>query len=138
MIEDRGAKMVEFKAVIADVKNGKTYQTVVSGQHANRLMGMKINDEFDGLFVSLPGYKLKITGGSDKDGFPMRRDLPGQQRKKIVMSGGVGFHPVNEGQRRRKYVRGNTISADIVQINLKVTSYGPRPIEEQFKQEESE
>jgi small subunit ribosomal protein S6e len=130
--------MVEFKAVIADVKNGKSYQTMVSGQHANRLMGMKIGDEFDGLFVSLPGYKMKITGGSDKDGFPMRNDLPGQQRKKVVLSGGVGFHPNNEGQRRRKYVRGNTISADIVQINLTVTSYGPRPIEEQLKQEESE
>ena len=48
--------MVEFKAIIADVKDGKSYQTVVSGQHANRLMGMKIGDEFDGLFVSLPGY----------------------------------------------------------------------------------
>lgn len=130
--------MVEFKAVIADVKNGKSYQTMVSGQHANRLMGMKIGDEFDGLFVSLPGYKLKITGGSDKDGYPMRGDLPGQQRKKIVLSGGVGFHPKMDGQRRRKYVRGNTISADIVQINLTVTSYGPRQIEDQLKQEESE
>ncbi|MGA1866207.1 MAG: 30S ribosomal protein S6e [Thermoplasmatota archaeon] len=130
--------MVEFKAVIADVKNGRTYQTMVSGQHANRLIGMKIGDEFDGLFVSLPGYKLRITGGSDKDGFPMRRDLPSQQRKKIVLSGGVGFHPVSDGQRRRKYVRGNTISADIVQINLKVTSFGPRPIEEQIKQGENQ
>ena len=130
--------MVEFKAVIADVKNGKSYQMMVSGQHANRLMGMKIGDEFDGLFVSLPGYKMKITGGSDKDGFPMRNDLPGQQRKKVVLSGGIGFHPKTDGQRRRKYVRGNTISADIVQINLTVTSYGPRPIEEQLKQEESE
>ncbi|MBN1539150.1 MAG: 30S ribosomal protein S6e [Candidatus Thermoplasmatota archaeon] len=129
--------MVEFKAVIADVKNGRTYQTMVSGQHANRLIGMKIGDEFDGLFVSLPGYKLRITGGSDKDGFPMRRDLPGQQRKKIVLSGGVGFHPASDGQRRRKYVRGGTISADIVQINLKVTSFGPRPIEEQIKQGEN-
>ncbi len=130
--------MIEFKAVIGDVKNGKTFQTVVSGQHANRLMGMKIGDEFDGLFVSLPGYKLMITGGSDKDGFPMRKDLPGQQRKKIVLSGGQGFHPSTEGQRKRKYIRGNTISADTIQINLKVTSYGPRPIDDQFKQEESE
>jgi small subunit ribosomal protein S6e len=128
--------MVEFKAVIADTKNGKSFNTVVSGQHANRLLGMKIGDEFDGLFVSLPGYKLKITGGSDKDGFPMRRDLPGQQRKKVVLAGGVGFHPQNDGQRRRKHLRGNTISADIIQINMKVTSYGPRPIEEQLKQEE--
>ena len=129
--------MVEFKAVIGDTKHGKTYNTTVSGQHANRLLGMKIGDEFDGLFVSLPGYKLKITGGSDKDGFPMRRDLPGQSRKKIVLSGGTGFHPVMDGMRRRKFVRGNTISADIVQINIAVTSFGPRPIEEQLKQEET-
>lgn len=128
--------MVEFKAVIADTKNGRSYNTVVTGQHANRLLGMKIGDEFDGLFVSLPGYKLRITGGSDKDGFPMRGDLPGQQRKKVVLSGGVGFHPTTKGQRRRKQLRGNTISADIVQINMKVTSFGPRPIEEQLKQEE--
>ena len=128
--------MVEFKAVIADTKNGKSFNTVVSGQHANRLLGMKIGDEFDGLFVSLPGYKLKITGGSDKDGFPMRRDLPGQQRKKVVLSGGTGFHPDTNGQRKRKQLRGNTISADIVQVNMSVTSFGPRSIEEQLKQEE--
>jgi small subunit ribosomal protein S6e len=129
--------MVEFKAVIADTKHGKTYNATVGGQHANRLLGMKIGDEFDGLFVSLPGYKLKITGGSDKDGFPMRRDLPGQSRKKIVLSGGTGYHPDMDGKRRRKFVRGSTISADIVQINMAVTSFGPRPIEEQLKQEET-
>lgn len=128
--------MVEFKAVIADPKNGKTFNAVVSGQHANRLLGMKIGDEFDGLFVSLPGYKLMITGGSDKDGFPMRKDLPGQQRKKVVLAGGVGFNPDYEGQRRRKQLRGNTISADIVQVNMKVTSHGPRPIDEQLQQQE--
>ena len=129
--------MVEFKAVIADVKNGTTYNAMVTGQHANRLLGMKIGDEFDGLFVSLPGYKLMITGGSDKDGFPMRSDLPGQKRKKVMLSGGRGFHPRMGGQRRRKFVRGSTVSADIVQLNMKVTSYGPRAIEEQLKQEES-
>ncbi len=128
--------MVEFKAVISDTKSGKSFNIIVSGQHANRLLGMKIGDEFDGLFVSLPGYKLMITGGSDKDGFPMRVDLPGQQRKKVVLSGGVGFHSVTNGQRKRKQLRGNTISADIVQVNMKVTSFGPRSIDEQLKQEE--
>ncbi len=129
--------MVEFKAVIADVKSGKTYNAQVSGQHANRLLGMKIGDEFDGLFVSLPGYKLKITGGSDKDGFPMRNDLPGQQRKRVLLSEGLGYHPTHEGQRKRKTIRGNTISSEIVQVNMKVTSFGPRPIEDQLKQGET-
>ena len=128
--------MVEFKAVIGDPKTGKTYQKTISGQYANRLLGMKIGDEFDGIFVSLPGYKLKITGGSDKDGTPMRPDLPGTGRRKLLLTGGVGFHPTKKGERRRKMVRGNTISADIVQINMVVVSHGARPIEELFKEEE--
>ena len=60
--------MVEFKAVINDVKTGKSYQMDVSGHHANSLIGKKIGDVVDGIFVSLPGYKLTISGGSDKDG----------------------------------------------------------------------
>ena len=128
--------MVEFKAVIGDPKTGKTYQKTVTGQYANRLLGMKIGDVFDGIFVSLPGYKLKITGGSDKDGTPMRPDLPGTGRRKLLLSGGVGFHPRKKGERRRKMVRGNTISAEIVQINMMVVSHGARPIEELLKEEE--
>ena len=73
--------MVEFKAVINDVKTGKSYQMDVSGHHANSLIGKKIGDVVDGIFVSLPGYKLTISGGSDKDGVPMRSDLPGGKRK---------------------------------------------------------
>ena len=54
--------MVEFKAVINDVKTGKSYQVAVAGHHANSLIGKKIGDVVDGIFVSLPGYKLTIAG----------------------------------------------------------------------------
>jgi small subunit ribosomal protein S6e len=37
-----------------------------------------------------------------------------------------------EGQRRRKAIRGNEITADFVQINAKVTGYGEKPLEEYF------
>lgn len=57
--------MVEFEVVISDPKNGKSYQTKVEGHHANSLIGKRINDEVDGIFVNLPGYKLRISGGSD-------------------------------------------------------------------------
>jgi len=62
--------MVEFKVVVNDVKNGKSYQIPVSGAHANSLIGKKIGEEVDGIFVSLPGYKLQITGGTDKEYIP--------------------------------------------------------------------
>ncbi|RLF37855.1 MAG: 30S ribosomal protein S6e [Thermoplasmata archaeon] len=122
--------MVEFKVVVNDVKQGKSYQIPVSGHHANALIGKKIGEEVDGIFVSLPGYKLVITGGTDKDGFPMRPDLPGMGKRRLLLSGGVGFRPRRKGERKKKMVRGNTISKDIVQINMKVVKYGAKSIEE--------
>jgi small subunit ribosomal protein S6e len=125
--------MVEFKAIIADPKSGKTYQTTVAGHHANSLIGKKIGDEFDGIFVSLPGYKLVLTGGSDKDGFPMRRDIHGMKRRKALLSKGIGFKPDRLGARRRKSICGDTISPDIIQVNMKITSYGSKSIEDVLK-----
>ena len=124
--------MVEFKAVISDPKSGKTYSRTIAGHYASALIGKKIGDEVDGLFVNLPGYKLKITGGSDKDGFPMRHDVPGPRRRNVLVSGGIGFHPVRRGLRKRKNLRGNTISGDILQLNLKITQKGPKSIEDAF------
>ncbi len=126
--------MVDFKAVINDPKTGKSYSRAISGQLANALLGKKIGDEVDGLFVQLPGYKLIITGGSDKDGFPMRPDLPGPRRRAVLVSGGVGYHPDRKGKRRRKALRGNTISPDVLQVNLKITQRGPKTIEDAWQE----
>ena len=124
--------MAEFKAVIADPKSGKTYKRDIAGQFANALVGRKLGEEIDGLFAGLPGFKLVITGGSDKDGFPMRRDIPGPRRRRILLSGGVGFRPPRSGMRKKKTVRGNTISPDTLQLNLKITVRGPKSIEDAF------
>jgi small subunit ribosomal protein S6e len=128
--------LAEFKAVINDPKDGKSYQAPVSGHHANSLIGKKIGDVIDGIFVGLPGYKLQITGGSDKDGFPMRKDLPGPRRKKLLVSKSTGFNPSEGGLRRKKNMRGNTIAPDTLQVNLKVTSHGMKPVAELIKKEE--
>ena len=128
--------MADFRAVVSDPKDGKSYQVPVSGHHANSLIGKKIGDIVDGIFVGMPGYKLQITGGSDKDGFPMRSDLPGPRRKKLLMSKSTGFNSKKSGLRRRKNVRGNSISPDTLQINLKVTQHGMKPVGDLVKKEE--
>lgn len=122
--------MVEFKAVINDVKSGKSYQVPVAGHHANSLIGKKIGDVVDGIFVGLPSYKLTIRGGSDKDGLPMRSDLPGSRRKKILLTNSVGFNSTEPGLRRRKNIRGNTVGPETVQINMIISHEGSKPIEE--------
>lgn len=110
-------KMV-FKICINEPKAKKSWQIE---KEVPSLIGLKIGDKFDGAVLGLSGFTLQITGGSDKDGFPMRYDLQGTARKKALMSDGPGFRPTEKGLRRRKYVRGNSISADIIQVNCKIT-----------------
>jgi small subunit ribosomal protein S6e len=124
--------MASFKFVISDPETRKSYQSEVDQTKAAGLIGKKINDEFDGDLLGLSGYTLKITGGSDKDGFPMHHLVQGSVRKRILLSSPPGFHPEKKGERKRKTIRGNTISADITQINVKVVKKGAKPLEEAF------
>lgn len=109
--------MPEFKVVISDPKTGKAEQVVVSGDSARRLIGLKIGDVFDGAIVGKEGVKLRITGGSGISGEPMRPDLPGGAKRRLLLSAPPGFHPREKGERRRKLVRGNVITEEVVQIN---------------------
>ncbi|WP_430503778.1 30S ribosomal protein S6e [Haloparvum sp. PAK95] len=112
--------MVEFKVVVADPDTGDTFQVEVDGQDANRFMGRSLGDEVDGEAVGLDGFTLEITGGSDETGRPMREDVPGTALKEILLEGGVGFEPSQEGERKRVTVRGAEIDEDIAQINASV------------------
>lgn len=125
--------MATFKLVINDPATGKSYNFEVTGHHAQNFLGKKIGDQVDGINANLPGYKLQITGGSDKAGFPMRADFEGTIRRRLLLSEGVGYHPVNApGRRKRQSVRGNRVSAEILQVNLKVAKAGSKPVAEHF------
>jgi len=133
------AEAETFKIVIGDPETRKSYQVEIEKSKGAFLVGKKIGDEIDGSNLGLPGYVLKITGGSDKDGFPMHPSVHGTGRKKVLLSGPPGFHPKKKGERRRKTVRSNTISYDVVQINCKIVKKGEKPIEEILgKKEEKE
>jgi small subunit ribosomal protein S6e len=117
-----------FKLVVSEGQ--KSHQIEVEQAQTRRLIGLGIGDEIDASLVGLNGYKLKITGGSDKNGFPMKKDVEGPRRIRSLISKGVGFKPQRSGQRRRKTIRGNSISDDIVQINAIVTEKGAKSIDE--------
>ena len=119
-----------MKVVIADPKEGKCYQVELDSTKSRPFFGLKIGNEFDGSLVGLTGFKLQITGGTDKDGFPMRKDMHGMERKRILLAGRPGFIPSESGERRKKTIRGNTISDDIAQLNAKVLEFGSKGIAE--------
>ena len=112
--------MAKFKIIVSDPETGKSQSVELEETQAVPLIGRKLGEVIDGAAVKLSGYKLKITGGSDKDGFPMRPNIHGGVRIGAILSGGVGFHPSRPGERKRKTLRGNVITDAIVQINMKI------------------
>jgi small subunit ribosomal protein S6e len=109
--------MASFKVVVADPKTGKSQSVELKDQQAQPLLGMKIGEELDGTLLGLNG-RVKISGGSDKAGFPMRSDVMGGVKKYVLMTKGTGFRTnAGEGQKKRKLVRGNTITDEIYQVN---------------------
>jgi small subunit ribosomal protein S6e len=116
--------MAEFKVVLSDPKSGKSMQKDYKDAAAEFFIGKKVGDSITGESIDISGYEFMITGGSDKSGFPMRKDIPGATRAKILALSGVGLRKSRKGMRVRKTVCGNTIDTNIVQINMKVTKYG--------------
>ena len=117
--------MTNFKLTISDIK-GKSISKELKDSDANPLLGLQLGNETDATIVGLSG-KLKLTGGSDKSGIPMRDDIHGAARKRVLLSKGVGLQAAETGQRVRKLMRGNTISEEIYQVNCKFD--GELPVE---------
>ena len=130
--------MVEFKVVVSDPKNGRAYNVDASGGAAGSIVGKRIGDEIDAGSLGLAGYKILITGASDRTGIAAKKGIPGAGRRKLLLAGGVGFHPVMDGERRRKTIRSSEITQDFVQINAQVTTYGEKTLDELFPKVEGQ
>ncbi len=107
--------MAIFKITISD-KKGKCITRELKEKDANPLLGLQIGTEVDAAIIGQVG-KMRITGGSDKSGVPMRADIHGGARKYILLSKGVGLQDAEKGQRFRKLIRGNIITEEAYQIN---------------------
>jgi small subunit ribosomal protein S6e len=125
---------------------GKTYKVETE---AENLVGTKISDKIKGEDVSpeLAGYELEITGTSDKAGFPGFKNLKGSNLRKVLVTYGPGMKnrprkegkkptPNNKGLKLRKTFRGNEISSDTVQINIKVLKEGTKKFDDLIKPKE--
>jgi small subunit ribosomal protein S6e len=121
-----------MKIVISDPKTGKSFQKEINKEEEERIYGKKIGENVNGEIFGLNGYELQIIGGSDKSGFPMRKDVQGSKKIRILLSSPPGFRPKKKGERKRKSIRGNTISSEIAQVNMKVVKEGEKKLEEIF------
>ena len=108
--------MAQFKLVVSDNK-GKSISQELKDRAANPLLGSKVGEIIDSSIIGIAGCKIKITGGSDKSGTPMRPDVHGGVKKYVLLSRGVGMRNANEGNRIRKLMRGNMVTEEIYQLN---------------------
>ncbi len=133
--------MAEFKIVISDPKSGRSVQKDVKDEQAKNIVGLKIGDTFKGEILDFTGYEFQITGGSDNCGFPMRKDVEGSARKRILAVKGVGiknkkkargkdmkYMRTMKGMKQRKSVAGNTVFEKTAQLNVKITKHGKADI----------
>ncbi|MDZ7687949.1 MAG: 30S ribosomal protein S6e [Halobacteriales archaeon] len=115
------------RVVVSNPDTGSSYQVETD---VDAYVGSAIGDEVDGGPVGLDGYTLEITGGSDDTGRPMRGDVEGQGIAEILVSGGTGYNPTRDGERRRVSVRGGAVGDATVQLNTRVVEEGSGDIDE--------
>ncbi len=125
---------------------GKTYHI---DAEAESLMGKKLGETVKGEEINkgLEGSEFVITGASDKAGFPSYSKVEGTGLKRTMLTKGFGLKKRHKkkktasptlvkGIRMRRTVRGNTITSDMVQINLKMTKEGPKSLAAMLGKEE--
>jgi small subunit ribosomal protein S6e len=108
--------LAQFKVVVSDAKTGKSEVLEAKDSTAQLFLGRRIGDTVD-LNAVGQAYKVKITGGSDKAGFPMRADILGGGKRYVLLTEGVGFRNSVEGEKRRKLVRGGLVTEEVYQLN---------------------
>lgn len=125
-----------MKLVVSDAKTGRTVQVEVPEEKRSLVSGKRIGDEISGDDFGLAGYTLRLTGGSDDSGFPMKKNISGARKLSSLVSGGPGFKPKLKGQRKKKMFRGDTYSSEITQVNSIVSKPGAQPLDALFPKEE--
>ena len=122
--------------LVIGTKVGKCFQRELTSEEAESVNGKVLGETLNGELFGFSGVELELTGGSDLNGFPMRKDVHGQNRKKVLMGKGVGFKGKLRGKRFgglrvKRTVCGNTVHNKIHQINVKVVK-GDKVVEAAF------
>lgn len=83
----------------------------------------------DNLGDEWKGYVLRITGGNDKQGFPMKQGVLLNHRTRLLLSDGHScYRPRRSGERKRKSVRGCIVGSDIQALSVVVVKQGENDI----------
>jgi len=90
-------------------------------------MGTEV--EADSLGDEWKGYVVRISGGNDKQGFPMKQGVLTNSRVRLLLSKGHScYRPRRDGERKRKSVRGCIVDSNLSVLSLVIVKKGDQDI----------
>ncbi|KAL9578452.1 MAG: hypothetical protein Q9212_005705 [Teloschistes hypoglaucus] len=107
---------------LIDVDDERKLRVFMDRRMGQEVPGDSVGNEFK-------GYVFRITGGNDKQGFPMKQGIMHPTRVRLLLSAGHScYRPRRDGERRRKSVRGCIVGMDLSVLALSVIKQGDEEI----------
>lgn len=107
-----------------DVDDEKKYRIFYDKRISQEVEADALGDQFK-------GYVVKIMGGNDKQGFPMKQGVLTNTRVRLLMGDNTScYRPRRSGERKRKSVRGCIVGSDIAALHLVIVKKGAEEIPE--------
>lgn len=105
-----------------DIEDDRKVRIFLEKRMGAEVPGDSVGDEFK-------GYIFKITGGNDKQGFPMKQGVLHPTRVRLLLSAGHScYRPRRDGERKRKSVRGCIVGMDLAVLALSIIKQGEQEI----------
>jgi len=101
-----------------EVDDEKKLRSLYDKRMSAEIAGDELGEQFK-------GYIFKLTGGNDKQGFPMKQGILTNTRVRVLLrEGNTCFRPRRSGERRRKSVRGCIVGPDLAVVHLVIVKKG--------------
>ena len=105
-----------------DIEDEQKLRTFYDRRMAHEVEGDCLGDDFK-------GYVFRISGGNDKQGFPMKQGVMSNGRVRLLLKKGSSCYRVRKrGERKRKSVRGCIVGGDLSVLNLVIVKKGDADI----------
>jgi len=107
---------------LVEIDDDKKLLPFYDRRMAHEVSGDSLGDEFK-------GYIFRISGGNDKQGFPMKQGVLCNHRVRLLFKGGMStFRERRKGCRKRKSVRGCVVGPDLAILCLVIAKKGAEEI----------
>merc|ERR1711887_43855 len=107
---------------LIEIEDDRKLRVFMDKRMGQEVPGDSVGDEFK-------GYIFKITGGNDKQGFPMKQGVMHPTRVRLLLSDGHScYRPRRTGERKRKSVRGCIVDGNLAVLAMSIVKKGDADI----------